>query len=62
MIWRMGNLARFQESIDFSGSIRIIIDVVRRSAQNSKLSIQNTVVDLRVLKVFGITTRPGKPI
>jgi len=60
MIWHTRNHAKLLKSIDNFVLVRTILDVVRRSGQNSKLSIQDTMVDLRILKVIGISTRLGK--
>jgi len=60
MIWRMSNYARFQNKIDVSRTILVIKDLTFLVGNSSKTSMKNDMLDLNVIKIFGINTRTGK--
>ena len=60
MIWRMRNYARFQDKIGVSKPILIIKDLTCLMGNSSKASVKNDILDLKVIKFFGINTRSGK--
>jgi len=60
MIWCMRNYARFQDKIDGSRTISVIKDLTCLVGNFSKASMKNDMLDFKVIKFFGINTRPGK--
>jgi len=56
----MRNYARLQDKIDVSRAILVNKDLTCLVENSSKASMKNDILDLNVIKFFGIDTRPGK--
>jgi len=54
------NYARFQDKIDVSRAISVIKDLACLVENSSKASMNNDMLDLNVIKFFGMNTRTGK--
>ena len=54
------NYARFQDKIDVFKAISVIKDLTCLVGNSSKISMKNDMLDLNVIKFFGINTRSGK--
>jgi len=60
MIWHMRNYVRFQDNIKVSKAISIIKDLTCLVGNSSKVSMKNDMLDMNMIKFFGINTRSGK--
>jgi len=56
----MMNYARFQDKIDVSRAILVIIDLTCLVGNSSKASLKNDLLDFSIIKFFGINTHIGK--
>jgi len=53
-------LARFQDKIEVSRAISVIKDLTYLVRNSSKASMKNDMLDLNLIKFFGINTHSGK--
>ena len=60
MISRMRDYAHFQDKIEVSRAISVIKDLTRLVGNSPKASMKNDMLDLNVIKFFGINTCTGK--